>query len=206
MEHRGVGALRRCDAHDISADTLQIHPDCFDRCLRTPDRLRVIRDWVKLGGGLIMVGGYLSFSGLEGKGHYQATPLADALPVEMLGYDDRIETPEGVTLIAGETHAILNGLPPDWPHFLGYNRLKAKSDAQVLMSIEKRPISHCRKLRAGAYGRVCIGLLCALGQSGIPCLEALWKVLGPIGRLARGFKHSREIGESAIASLIAYRC
>jgi uncharacterized membrane protein len=124
---------------DISADTLQIHPDCFDRCLRTPDRLRVIRDWVKLGGGLVMVGGYLSFSGLEGKGHYHATPLAAALPVEMLGYDDRIETPEGVTPVVEEAHVILDGVAPDWPHFLGYNRLRAKAGAQVLMSVEDDP-------------------------------------------------------------------
>jgi uncharacterized membrane protein len=143
---------------DISADTLQIHPDCFDRCLRTPDRLRVIRDWVKLGGGLVMVGGYLSFSGLEGKGHYQATPLADALPVEMLGYDDRIETPEGVTPVVGGTHAILNGVQGDWPHFLGYNRLKAKADAQVLMSVENDPfliVGNFGRGRAAAFASDC---------------------------------------------------
>jgi uncharacterized membrane protein len=143
---------------DISADTLQVHPDCFDLCLRTPDRLRVLRDWIRAGGGLVMVGGYLSFSGLEGKGHYQATPPAEALPVEMLGYDDRIETPEGVTPVVKEAHAILDGVSPDWPHFLGYNRLRPKAGAQVLMSVESDPflvVGHHGQGRVAAFASDC---------------------------------------------------
>ncbi len=143
---------------DISADTLQIHPDCFDRCLRTPDRLRVIRDRVNFGGGLLMVGGYLSFSGLEGKGHYQSTPLASVLPVKMLGYDDRIEAPEGVTPVVDTAHSILDGISLDWPHFLGYNRLLAKADATVLMTVENDPflvIGPHGQGRAAAFASDC---------------------------------------------------
>jgi uncharacterized membrane protein len=132
---------------DISADTLQLHPDCLDRGLRTPDRLRVLGDFVRRGGGLLMIGGYMSFSGIEGKAHYQATPLAEVLPVEMLGFDDRVEVCEGIFPEAVSDHALLAGLSCEWPHFLGYNRLRAKSDANVLLTFGNDPL-----LVVGQYG------------------------------------------------------
>jgi uncharacterized membrane protein len=124
---------------DIAADTLQIHPDCFDHGKRTPDRLRVLADYTAAGGGLIMVGGYMSFSGIEGKAHYQATPLARVLPVGMLGYDDRMETCEGVVPKVEREHEVLAGIAGEWPFFLGYNQLTAKPDAELVMSIEGDP-------------------------------------------------------------------
>jgi uncharacterized membrane protein len=133
---------------DVAADTIQIHPDCFDLGRRTPDRLRVLGDHVAGGAGLLMVGGYMSFSGIEGKAHYQSTPLAEVLPVTMLGHDDRVETPEGVTPAVAGPHAVLDGIPADWPHFLGYNRLAAKPDATVLMSVGTDPF-----LTVGGWGR-----------------------------------------------------
>ena len=133
---------------DISADTLQIHPDCFDRGQRTPDRLRVAADFVAQGGGLVMVGGYMSFSGLEGKARYKATPLAEVLPVEMLGHDDRVETPEGVVPVRVAEHEALAGIDGDWPHFLGYNRLRTKPDAAALLDVGPDPM-----LVVGEYGR-----------------------------------------------------
>jgi uncharacterized membrane protein len=124
---------------DIAADTFQLHPDCFDLGKRTPDRLRVLGDYIAAGGGLIMVGGYMSFSGIEGKAHYQATPLANVLPVEMLGHDDRVETCEGIVPKVEAQHEILSGIDGDWPFFLGYNQLTVKPDAELVMSIEGDP-------------------------------------------------------------------
>ncbi len=43
-----------------------------------------------------MIGGYLSFMGIEAKANYKNTVLADVLPVTMLDGDDRVEKPEGV--------------------------------------------------------------------------------------------------------------
>jgi uncharacterized membrane protein len=124
---------------DISADTIQLHPAGTERGERTPDRLRILADWVRKGNGLLMVGGYMSFSGFEGKARYQSTPLAAVLPVELLGHDDRVETPEGVTPSARAAHAVLDGIAADWPYFLGYNRLIAKPEAQVLMTVDDDP-------------------------------------------------------------------
>ena len=90
----------------------------------------------------------MSFSGFEGKARYQATPLAAALPVELLGHDDRVETPEGVTPTVRAAHEVVDGLARDWPYFLGYNRVRAKSDAEVVMTVVDDPF-----LVLGAYGR-----------------------------------------------------
>lgn len=134
---------------DISADTLQLHPDCLDRGLRTPDRLRVLADYVRRGGGLLMIGGYLSFSGIEGKARYQATPLADVLPVEMLGFDDRVEMCEGAFPRAISDHILLSGVSDDWPHFLGYNRVTAKTGTEVLLTFGADPLLVVDKCGAG---------------------------------------------------------
>ncbi len=125
---------------DIGADTLLLHPDTFVRGERTPNRLSVIDEWVNSGGGFLMVGGYMSFAGFEGKGRYHATPVEECLPVGIKGYDDRAERPEGVhpeVQLSG--HPILRGLPRPWPYFLGYNRLTAKPTGDVLLAVEQDP-------------------------------------------------------------------
>ena len=48
---------------DIGANTLLLHPETFSASKITPNRLAAIRDYVKAGGGLIMVGSYMSFQG-----------------------------------------------------------------------------------------------------------------------------------------------
>lgn len=121
---------------DITSDTLLLHPDTTVRGERTPDRLRLIGEHVDGGAGLLMIGGYMSFSGIEGKARYQATRLRDVLPVEMLGIDDRMEEVEGVTpRVVAPDHRVLEGIPTGWPHFLGYNKLRQRAGTDVLMTI-----------------------------------------------------------------------
>jgi uncharacterized membrane protein len=121
---------------DITSDTLLLHRDTTVHGQRTPDRLRLLADHARDGHGLLMIGGYMSFSGIEGKARYHATRLRDVLPVEMLGVDDRMEEVEGVTprVVDGD-HPVLDGIPADWPHFLGYNRLRPREGGRVLMTI-----------------------------------------------------------------------
>jgi uncharacterized membrane protein len=121
---------------DITSDTLLLHPDTTVRGQRTPDRLRLIGEHVSAGAGFLMIGGYMSFSGIEGKARYHATRLRDVLPVELLGIDDRVEEVEGVTpRVVVADHPILDGVPAEWPHFLGYNRLRPRDGSLVLMTI-----------------------------------------------------------------------
>jgi uncharacterized membrane protein len=91
-------ALRAYDAvilSDIGANTLLLHPDTWIRSKPTPNRLRLLKSYVERGGGLMMVGGYLSFQGINGAARFHGTPVEEVLPVEILPYDDRVEVPEG---------------------------------------------------------------------------------------------------------------
>jgi uncharacterized membrane protein len=134
---------------DLPADTLLLHPDTFNRGQRTPNRLRLISEFVQNGGGFLMVGGYMSFSGIQGKANFHASPLKDVLPVKMYGYDDRMESPEGVTPVYTQAgHPILQGIPAEWPFFLGFNRL-IPAEGEVLMTCLDEPFLAVREVGQG---------------------------------------------------------
>jgi uncharacterized membrane protein len=117
---------------DIGADSLLLHPDTFLRGRRTTNRLRLIADWVEAGGGFLMVGGYYSFQGINGAARWHKTPVEDALPVECLAVDDRIEVPEGFRAeLVQPAHPILEGLAGDWPLLLGCNEVRVKERAGI---------------------------------------------------------------------------
>jgi len=82
---------------DVGSNSFLLCDETFLRSERTANRLRVLADYVEGGGGLVMVGGYMSFSGIDGRARFGMSPLATILPVKMLDHDDRIEVPEGVT-------------------------------------------------------------------------------------------------------------
>jgi uncharacterized membrane protein len=81
---------------DIGANSLLLAPDTFERSAVAPNRLAAVEQYVRDGGGLLMIGGYLSFAGIEGKARYHGTPVEAALPVTISPQDDRAERPEGV--------------------------------------------------------------------------------------------------------------
>ncbi|MBU3878133.1 cytoplasmic protein [Faecalicatena sp. AGMB00832] len=123
---------------DIGSNSLLLHPKVQNNCERIPNRLRELSSYVKHGGGLLMCGGYMGFSGFMGKAGFGITPLAKVLPVSLLNYDDRIEEPSGVVpQIKVKEHPILEGVKADWPYFLGYNSLKAKEGAVEIASVNE---------------------------------------------------------------------
>jgi len=133
---------------DIGANTFLLPNPTFLGGEARPNRLAMLRDWVADGGGLAMVGGYLSFQGFEAKANYRATPLAPVLPVEMEPGDDREELPaDGRPLVAAPEHPLVAGLPSRWSPILGYQRLVAKPDAQVALSVNGDPLAV-----TGTYG------------------------------------------------------
>ena len=149
----GLSAYDVVILSDIGSNTLLLHPDTWIRSQRTPNRLRLIRDYVAAGGGLLMAGGYYSFQGINGGARYRGTPVADVLPVEILPYDDRVEVPEGYTPVVKDAgHPIVAGFPADWPVLLGFNEVKAKPDATLVATVSQdygeKPL-----LVAGSYGK-----------------------------------------------------
>jgi len=148
------GTLEGLEAHDvilfsdIGSNTLLLHPSTFSGGRRTPNRLDLVRDWVEQGGGFAMVGGYLSFQGIEAKANYRNTGVAEMLPVELELGDDRIETPQGVVPRLTEEGTIIPGLPGGpWPSLLGYQRFVPREDATVVAAFESDPF-----VVAGRYG------------------------------------------------------
>ena len=125
---------------DIGANTLLLPNSVFSRGERMPNRLDVLAEWVRAGGSLLMVGGYLSFQGIEAKANYRNTSLAGVLPVEMEVGDDREETPQGALPTATGAHAVTQGLSDEWPVVLGYHRLVARTGAEVLARIGEHPL------------------------------------------------------------------
>jgi uncharacterized membrane protein len=133
---------------DIGANSLLLGPATFERSEATWNRLASIEQYVRDGGGLLMIGGYLSFAGIEGKARYHDTPVEAALPVTISAHDDRAERPEGIQPVVTEPgHPVLNGVPHDWPPLLGYNQLSAKSATQVLVRCDADPL-----LTVGSHG------------------------------------------------------
>jgi uncharacterized membrane protein len=126
---------------DIGANTLLLPGATFLSGTRTGNRLDALTAWVNGGGSLMMVGGYLSFQGIEAKANYANTALASVLPVEMETGDDREETPHGVNPVVTDLrHPVTAGLPEHWPAILGFQRVKARDEAQVLVEVEGRPL------------------------------------------------------------------
>lgn len=117
---------------DIGANTLLLHPDTFEKSQPTPNRLKLLREYVAEGGSLLMVGGYMSFQGINGRAQYKDTPIEEILPVDLQANDDRQEVPEGMNPKVVSEHEVVAGLEQEWPMLLGYNKLKAKSAAEVL--------------------------------------------------------------------------
>lgn len=126
---------------DIGSNSFLLCDETFQRSERTINRLALLADYVEGGGGLLMAGGYMSFSGIDGRARYQASPLASVLPVTMLDRDDRVEAPEGlVATFPNPDHPALGGTPADWPILLGYNQLKAKPGTTVIAASGDDPL------------------------------------------------------------------
>ena len=126
---------------DIGANTLLVPKAVFVGGQSVPNRLRSLAEWVAAGGALLMVGGYLSFQGIEGKANYRNTPLAEVLPVLMEVGDDREETPEGSTAhVTDHGHPVTQGIPEPGPRILGFQRLEARVGTQVLAMVGDHPL------------------------------------------------------------------
>jgi uncharacterized membrane protein len=114
------------------------------------DRLSLLCDWIREGGGLLMIGGFLSFGGVEGKARYAATPVGAVLPVDVLAGDDRHESPLGdrpaVRVAASDG---LGSLLDGCPALLGWNRTTLKPDGVLLATIGGDPLLAVRQVERG---------------------------------------------------------
>ena len=134
---------------DIGTNTLLLHPETFSASRALPNRLELIEEYVMNGGGLVMIGGYLTFQGIDAKARYQGTAVEDVLPVVLESGDDRSEQPQGIKpLVIDESHPIVSGVGSDWPILLGYNRVAPKTDSKVIVQVGEDPL-----IVAGSIGK-----------------------------------------------------
>ncbi len=134
---------------DIGANTLLLHPDTFSRSKIMPNRLDALKQYVQEGGGLVMIGGYMTFQGIDGKARYQGSPVEEVLPVRMMVSDDRVEAPQGLTpTVDIPTHEIVSAIDGMWPRILGLNAVLPSPGAEIVVSAGPHPL-----LLAGAFGK-----------------------------------------------------
>ncbi len=150
----GLDAFDVIVISDVGANTFQLSPDTFERSEPTPDKTLLLRDFVRGGGGLLMVGGYLTFSGVDAKARWGRTPLAEALPVVVLDRDDRVELPSGEHPSVVADHEVVRSLPTLWPVLLGLNEVLPKPEASTLATCAGHPllvVSEYGEGRTGAF-------------------------------------------------------
>jgi uncharacterized membrane protein len=147
-----VVELQRYDCvvlSDIGANTLLLHPETFSQSRSLPNRLWALREYVLQGGGLVMIGGYMTFQGIEGKARYHGTPVEEVLPVLLEAGDDRVEAPEGlVATVELPEHEIVQGIVGAWPALLGLNAVHVKGDSELIATAGGYPL-----LVAGVSGK-----------------------------------------------------
>ena len=134
FEMAGLDAYDAIILSDIGSNTLLLPPEVWLHSRTVPNRLKLLKAWVEKGGGLLMVGGYFSFQGIDGKARWRRTPVEDTLPVTCLPYDDRIEIPEGtVAEIVAGAHPVMTGLTGQaWPPLLGVNEVELRDGAELV--------------------------------------------------------------------------
>jgi uncharacterized membrane protein len=163
---------------DIGTNTLLLAPATWERGERTPNRLELLSAYVHHGGGLIMVGGYLTFQGIEGKGKWAGSPVESVLPVTLQTGDDRVERPEGIEPRIVGDHPIVAGLDARWPVVLGYNRVTPRAEAAVLARVGEDVLLACQQVGRGrtvAYTTDCGPHWCPPPFVAWPGYQRLWQ-------------------------------
>ncbi len=150
-----------------------------------PEGLALLRDYVRHGGGLLVLGGWFAYGG----GHYAESPLAEMLPVRCGRPFDIRWHKSGLALRAAPGAAWLAGTRlAEKPQALWLHELPGiKPGARVAMMAGDRPF-----LVAGTYGQgrvACIlgtpmGVSAGGGKAFFECSE--WPAL--LGRVIRWLK------------------
>lgn len=91
---------------------------------------------VKLGAGLLMIGGWGSFSGPFGGWH--GSKIEEILPVSCLKGDDRLNFPGGASIGLSQKHPSVKGINLSYaPAICGMNRVIPKKNAKVILHVRK---------------------------------------------------------------------
>lgn len=144
---------------DVETKCLMLHPHFFNRekwhgaYVTFPDRLEILREWVRGGGHFHMLGGWYSFAGERGTGGWGRSVFHDVLPVICRDGDDLIESTAGYEVRAPADHAVLDGLDlGNLPPILGFNETTLRNGATAILEIRSQG-SWYPLLSAQSYGQ-----------------------------------------------------
>lgn len=201
----------------LTSDLLATDPSLFVFSDYPAQRLTTelsaaIQQRVCNGAGLLMIGGWESFHGHGG--NWDASPLAEVLPVVIAATDDRINCdqlvlarpvlpPTEVSEASLAAHPILAGLPWDErpPIIGGFNRVSAKPGATVLLNA----VQYRLKGTSQAFGvsRICADPLLVVGEFGAGRTAAFTSDVAPhwIGPMV-DWGEARVIAQAADADAI----
>ena len=135
---------------DVGTDTILLYPDRF-KIPMGANRIKLIQEFVQNGGGLVVVGGWMTFGGQMGQGKYHGTVIEDILDCDISPFDDRIEVPEGLKFNpVKKNHPLVKDI--GWEKspllFLGYNRFKARNPENVIAEHDGDPM-----MAINSYGK-----------------------------------------------------
>lgn len=97
---------------------------------------KLIGRQVKEGTGLLMIGGWGSFSGPYGKWH--GSLVEGLLPVSCLNRDDRLNLPGGAWMVEKKKHSMFRGISfKNPPVICGLNQFRPRKNSRVLLQAER---------------------------------------------------------------------
>ena len=100
----------------------------------TPCAREWLVDSVRTGTGLLMIGGWASFTGRVGG--YAGSAIESLLPVRCVPGDDRVNWASGSVLAKSKSHVILKGISfRDAPIVCGYHRVRIREGAESIVAL-----------------------------------------------------------------------
>lgn len=108
-------------------------------------------EYVHAGGGFLMIGGHASFGGFEKMGNWGDTPVEELLPVQIVAGHDVVQHHRGFFFeVENGEHAAVAGIDfSEMPVAIGYNRVRARPDAQVVLTCGDDPVLCTRQVGRG---------------------------------------------------------
>ncbi len=122
----------------------------FSRKNLPADSEQVIAEKVGAGMGLMMIGGWGSFSGPFGG--WKGSRIEKILPVSCLGKDDRTNFPGGAVVRLAQPHASVRGVSfQKAPVICGMNRVLPRKNSRTVLEV-RRVLSNGRKVKLEKTG------------------------------------------------------
>ncbi|MBK8501271.1 MAG: hypothetical protein IPL46_03165 [Saprospiraceae bacterium] len=111
--------------------------EIWTKTLTFPDRIRLSHEALRAGTHFMFLGGWYSFTGEMGKGGWGRTRIKDMLPVVCLDYEDLVESTEGFSFEYASANSKEIIVVEDCPPILGYNQVRAKPSAEILLRFKE---------------------------------------------------------------------